>query len=286
MENGMVSTASVDDRNVVRHVYESILGAGQLNLVDSLISADYIDHNAPPGAPANRDGFRQTVQMYRTAFPDLSVVVDQILGEGDQIAVRITMRGTHGGSFLGVAPTNRAISFTAIFFVRVRDGKLTERWGFSDMGGLMAQLTSPGASDVEKNKDLIRRYFDAIWNKGEFEREPEFVAQDIVVHQSPIPGLPDGIAGPLQIVGMFRAAIPDIHVEHTLLFGEGNKVVHRWEARGHHTSAPLFSAGITDKEIIMTGINTFRIANGRIVERWGHMDILGLLQQIGLAPSN
>ncbi len=138
---------------------------------------------------------------------------------------------------------------------------------------------------VKQNEDLIVRYFDTIWNNGQLERESEFVATDVVVHQSPVPGLRDGIAGPLQIVGLFRAAIPDIHLEHLVLFGEGDKVVHRWEAHGHHTGAPLFGVDATQKEIFMTGINTFRVASGRIAERWGHMDTLGLLQQLGLAPA-
>lgn len=146
-------------------------------------------------------------------------------------------------------------------------------------------MTPVGQEAVAENADLLVRYFDTIWNKGQLEREPEFVAIDIVVHQSPIPGLHEGIAGPLQIVGMFRAAMPDIHLEHIIIFGENDKIVHRWEARGHHTGAPLFGADVTNKEIIMTGINTFRVADGRIAERWGHMDIFGLLQQLGLAPN-
>ncbi len=286
MQLGVIPAPPPDDRDIARRVYEDIWSTGQLSLVDSLISEDFVDHNAPPGTPKGRDGFRQVVQMYRTAFPDLSVAVDQTLEEGDRVALRMTAHGKHKGAFLGIAPTNRAVTFTGMAFVRIQDGKIAERWGLYDMGGLMAQLTQPGQSQVEKNMDLIVRYFDTIWNTGQFEREPEFVAKDVIVHQSPIPGLAEGIAGPLQIVGTFRAAIPDIHVDHTVLFGEGNKVVHRWEAKGHHTAAPLFGAIITNKEIIMTGINTFRIEDGHIVERWGHMDILGLLQQLGLAPTN
>jgi predicted ester cyclase len=295
-EFGVNAAPATEQKNLVRRVYEDILGKGQLNLVDSHISDDYVDHSAPPGIPPNKDGFRQWVQTFRTGFPDLSVTVEQIMAEGDRIATRLTLRGTHQGTFMRVAPTNRAITLKGMAFARVSGGKVAERWSIMDLGGLMAQLTQPAAqpaaqaaagdTDVAKNMDLIVRYFDTIWNKGEFEREPEFVAENVVVHQPPIPGLPEGIAGPLQIVGTFRAAIPDIHVEHTVLFGEGDKVVHRWVAKGHHTAAPLFSAAITDKEITMTGINTFRIANGRIVERWGHMDSLGLVQQLGLAPSN
>jgi predicted ester cyclase len=142
----------------------------------------------------------------------------------------------------------------------------------------------PPSETVKQNEDLIVRYFDTIWNNGQLDREAEFVATDVVVHQSPIPGLRAGIAGPLQIVGMFRASIPDIHLEHTVMFGEGDQVVHRWEARGHHTGAPLFGVEPSGKELIMTGINNFRVADGRIAERWGHMDSLGLLQQLGLAP--
>ena len=138
---------------------------------------------------------------------------------------------------------------------------------------------------VEENKALVRRYFDTIWNKGQFEREPEFVALDIVVHAPPIPGIPDGIAGPLTIVGTFRAAMPDIHLTQDVLFGDGDKVVQIWTTRGIHSGGDLFGFPATGKEMVLTGINIFRVANGRIAERWGTMDLMGLMQQLGVAPA-
>lgn len=139
---------------------------------------------------------------------------------------------------------------------------------------------------MQENLDLVRRYFDTIWNKGQFEREPEFIALDVVVHAPPIPGIPDGIAGPLAIVGTFRAALPDIHLTQDVLFGDEDKVVQIWTTRGIHSGAPLFGFPATGREYVLTGINIFRVASGRIVERWGTMDLMGLMQQLGVAPAS
>ncbi|HSN73766.1 MAG TPA: ester cyclase [Anaerolineae bacterium] len=138
---------------------------------------------------------------------------------------------------------------------------------------------------VRENTDLVRRYFDTIWNKGQFEREPEFVALDIVVHAPPIPGIPDGIAGPLTIVGTFRGAMPDLHLTQDLVFGAEDKVVQIWTTRGFHTGGDLFGFPASGKEMVLTGINIFRVENGRIAERWGTMDLMGLMQQLGVAPA-
>jgi len=138
---------------------------------------------------------------------------------------------------------------------------------------------------AEENKALIRRYFDTIWNKGEFQREPEFVALDVVVHAPPIPGIPVGIAGPLAIVGTFRAAVPDLHLTQDVVFGGGDKVVQIWTTRGFHTGAALFGFPPKGAELVLTGVNIFRLANGRIVERWGTMDLMGMMQQLGVAPA-
>ncbi|MBN8231535.1 ester cyclase [Corallococcus macrosporus] len=137
---------------------------------------------------------------------------------------------------------------------------------------------------VEQNKEFIRRYFDEVWNKGNLDKEAEFIGKDAVVHAPPIPGLPPGIAGPLAVVGMFRAAMPDLHVSHDVLFGEGDKMAHHWVARGTHRGAPLFGAPPSGKELQLNGINVFRIVGGKIVERWGSIDTLGVAQQMGLAP--
>jgi predicted ester cyclase len=136
----------------------------------------------------------------------------------------------------------------------------------------------------EANKDLIARYFDTIWNRGEFDREPEFVALDCIVHQPPIPGLPDGIAGPLAIVGTFRGALPDLKLTNVVVIAEGDRVVQRWILKGTHTGADLFGMPAAGVALTLSGINEFRIANGVIAERWGALDVLGMLQQMGVVP--
>jgi steroid delta-isomerase-like uncharacterized protein len=137
---------------------------------------------------------------------------------------------------------------------------------------------------VEENKDLVRRYFDTIWNNGQIEREAEFVAKDIVVHAAPFPGLPPGISGPIFIVTTFRAAMPDIHLTHDDLFGEDDMVVQRWHTTGHHTGEDLFGVPASGKELVITGINQFRVADERLAERWGVVDAVGLMQQLGVIP--
>ncbi len=137
---------------------------------------------------------------------------------------------------------------------------------------------------VEANTALVRNYFEEIWNKFNLDAEGDFVASDIVVHQPPIPGLPGGIAGPIQIVTTFRQAMPDLNVTIDDLFGEGDLVVDRWAAVGTHTGEPLFGVAATGRPIQISGIHEFRIADGLIAERWGVVDELGLAQQLGLAP--
>jgi steroid delta-isomerase-like uncharacterized protein len=136
----------------------------------------------------------------------------------------------------------------------------------------------------DKNKGLVMRYFDAIWNSGEFEREHEFVALDCVVHAPPIAGIPPGIEGPLMIVGIFRRAVPDLRLTNTVLIGEGDRVVQRWIVHGTHTGEDLFGVPPRGARLVLSGINEFRIEDGKIAERWGTMDVMGMLQQLGVAP--
>ena len=136
----------------------------------------------------------------------------------------------------------------------------------------------------QENKDLVNRYFDTIWNRGEFEREPEFVALDCIVHAPPIAGIPAGIEGPLMIVRTFRAALPDLRLTNVVVIGAGDRIVQRWIVHGTHTGADLFGLPAGGTQLILTGINEFRIENGKIAERWGAMDALGMLQQLRVAP--
>jgi len=138
---------------------------------------------------------------------------------------------------------------------------------------------------AEANKAHVRTYFQTIWNEGRFDEEPRFVDENVVVHAAPIPGIPDGIAGPLTIVKTFRAAMPDIQIVIGDLVAEGDTVVQRWTAAGTHSGAPLFGVPPTGKQYRMSGINEFRLAGGRIVERWGVMDEVSLMRQLGLAPA-
>jgi predicted ester cyclase len=78
--------------------------------------------------------------MLRTAFPDLPFTIEELIAEGDLVAGRLTMRGAHDGSLMGMPPTGRQVHEAHVHFARFRDGKAVEHWGVRDDVGLLRQL--------------------------------------------------------------------------------------------------------------------------------------------------
>jgi predicted ester cyclase len=137
---------------------------------------------------------------------------------------------------------------------------------------------------AEENKALIRRYFaaiDAACKTGNASILDEFLAPDFVTH-TPFPGMPPTREGAKQIFMAFVASAPGSHVVDDLI-AEGDKVVGRITATGTH-EGDLLGIARTGKHIRMTGMTIWRIADGKIVEHWSEMNVLGLLQQLGAVP--
>ena len=116
---------------------DEVFSKGNLTAVDDLVADDYVDHNPPPDLPADKAGLKQIVEMFRSAFPDLAVTVEDTVAEGDKVAVRVVTRGTHKGELMGIAATGRTVAFNEQHFVRVSNGKLVEHWGVEDHLGMM-----------------------------------------------------------------------------------------------------------------------------------------------------
>ena len=95
----------------------------------------------PPGTPPmNLEAFQQFVAMYYTAFADLSVNVEQMVAEGDRVAVRVVAQGTHTGEFRGIPASGKKVSVVNHAFARITGGKIAEWWTSPDTMGLMRQI--------------------------------------------------------------------------------------------------------------------------------------------------
>jgi predicted ester cyclase len=132
---------SVDaNKQIYRRFIQEIFNEGRLDRLAEFTAPNYQVREAPPGSPPGADAVKQIVTMFRTGFPDLNIVIEELIGEGDWIAARATSHGTHHGTIFGVAPTGRKIAVTGLTMVRIIDGKLTESWVKNDVPALMAQL--------------------------------------------------------------------------------------------------------------------------------------------------
>ncbi len=123
-----------------RRAYEELFNQGNLSLVEELIAPDFLNHEAPPGSNRGPESMRQLIRMLRTAFPDLHFTIEELVAEGDTVAGRVTMSGTHQGTFQGMPPTGRSFRQAQMHFVRFRDGKGVEHRAVRDDLGLMQQL--------------------------------------------------------------------------------------------------------------------------------------------------
>jgi predicted ester cyclase len=124
-----------------RRTYEEVLNQGDVSIVDELIAPDFFNHAAPPGTNRGPSSLRWLATMLRTAFPDLRFTIEELVAEGDIVAGRLTMSGTHEGPLMGMPPpTGRAVRQDHMHFVRYRDGRAIEHWGVRDDLGMMQQL--------------------------------------------------------------------------------------------------------------------------------------------------
>jgi steroid delta-isomerase-like uncharacterized protein len=131
----------VDPADLVRRLHAALLDARDPAVVDAFFADDFVSHNNPPGFPPGVDGVKQFFSMFRDAFPDVSVVIDELVADGDRVAVATTFTGTHQGELMGMAPTGKRVSVTGIDIVRVAGGRIVEHRGLTDIVGLMRQLS-------------------------------------------------------------------------------------------------------------------------------------------------
>jgi len=88
------------------------------------------------------DVWRQGVDVIKRGFPDLHARIDDVVAAGDRVAVRLTLRGTHQGEYLGIPATGHAVEYVSHGFYRIVGGMIAEEWICSDLATLHGQLTA------------------------------------------------------------------------------------------------------------------------------------------------
>jgi len=129
-----------ENKEIVRRFW-GVWEKGNIGLVDELVAPDYVNHSpGMPGQPEGPEGIKAVVSMFRAGMPDLRVLIEDVVAEGDKVVMRYRIEGTHEGELFGVPPTGRQVSIESITVERVSGGKIREHWRITDTLDMMQQL--------------------------------------------------------------------------------------------------------------------------------------------------
>jgi steroid delta-isomerase-like uncharacterized protein len=145
---------STEENKAIVRRFWGVWEEGNIDLVDELLAPDYVNHTpATPDQPTGPEGVKGVVAMFRSAMPDLRVIIEDTIAEGDKVAVRYTLEGTHEGELFGVPPTGKRLSIKSIAVERVSEGRIRDHWRVTESLDMMQQLgvvPEPGHEDVEQ----------------------------------------------------------------------------------------------------------------------------------------
>lgn len=129
-----------ENKTVIRHWNEEIFNDKRVDRADEFVAHDYIDHAGLPGQAPGLEGAKRKWATYATAIPDLRVTIEDMVAEGDRVAVRWTADGTQRGELLGIPATGKHLHWAGISICRVTEGKMAEQFEGWDRLALMQQL--------------------------------------------------------------------------------------------------------------------------------------------------
>ena len=151
------SSGEKDPISLARRLY-AVTSSGNVDELDDLLSADVVDHGV--GGPEAEDlrgsgAVKEDVLAFRQSFPDVEIFLEDafVSREGDKVAVRWRLSGTHGGEFQGIPASGRDVSMRGMDVLRIEDGRIVERWGSADELGLLQQLVDRRQGERRSTRD-------------------------------------------------------------------------------------------------------------------------------------
>ncbi len=315
------TTSEAENEAVARRWFEDILNGPNLGALDDLLAPDVAYAGVTfPDTAADHAAARRILDALLTGFPDIRYTVDAAVAEGNLVALRWTATGTHGGEFLGYAPTNRRATWSGINIFQLACGRIAAVWPQADGVGRFEQLglqpigggisavtvgaeigldatpdaegTPAGATPLAEecaetgpveNEILARRWWGEAWNRGNVAVFDEILAEDHLHHWAVGPDTTGTDAIADRILG-WRQTFPDLRIRVEEVVAADVLVAARWTATGT-LQAPFMGVAPDGQRVEWTGINIFRVECGRIADVWSQRDTLGLYAQRGAAAA-
>jgi predicted ester cyclase len=140
-----------ENKAIVRRFFEELLSTDNFAVADEILSPDFRFYFAGSPVAMDLESYMEFLVARRAAFPERRFIVEDMIGEGDKVSARFTMRGTHKGEFRGIAPSGTELTMTGIDMIRISEGKLVEDRVEVDQLGMMQQLgaeTSPQQAEA------------------------------------------------------------------------------------------------------------------------------------------
>ncbi len=128
-----------ENKGLGRRFMEASLNLVALSGIDQLVSSDFVYHHVS-GRDLSTEAYKNSGVTLLNAFPDICMEIDDLFAEGNKVACRFTIKGTHKGKYQGIPPTGNKINISIIYIFRIADGKIAEVWSQFNVLGMMQQL--------------------------------------------------------------------------------------------------------------------------------------------------
>ena len=129
-----------DNKATCTRYFDEVFRKGNLDIIDELVAPDVVSHNPWPGQRPGAAGLKDTMRLFRSAFPDLAIEMVHMLADDDKVLAYIVARGTHRGELMGTRPTGNQIEYEEAIVLRLENGTIAEHWAVADAMALMQQI--------------------------------------------------------------------------------------------------------------------------------------------------
>lgn len=138
--NATADSLRMANEEMAKQFVDEVFNKGNMAFIDEHTATDFVEHTPSPGQEQGIESFKKFVAAWRAAMPDLKFAVNEVVSEGDLVAIHVTQSGTMQGDLFGPAAKGKRMDVSGIDLVRIKDGKMTEHWGYYEEAKMFTQL--------------------------------------------------------------------------------------------------------------------------------------------------